>query len=58
MNLNELQELAISTAKEAGDFLNKSKPEKILFLSKTKFSLYLLVFRYNSLYVIKIYIGP
>ncbi len=28
MNLNELQELAISTAKEAGDFLNKSKPEK------------------------------
>ena len=28
MNLYELQELAISTAKEAGDFLNKSKPEK------------------------------
>ena len=28
MNLNELQQLAISTAKEAGDFLNKSKPEK------------------------------
>ena len=28
MNLNELQELAIRTAKEAGDFLNKSKPEK------------------------------
>ena len=28
MNLNKLQELAINTAKEAGDFLNKSKPEK------------------------------
>lgn len=28
MNLNELQELAISIAKEAGDFLNKSKLEK------------------------------
>jgi len=28
MNLNELQDLAISTAKEAGNFLNKSKLEK------------------------------
>ena len=28
MNLNELQELAICAAKEAGDFLNQSKLEK------------------------------
>ena len=28
MNLNELKDLAISSAKQAGDFLNKSKLEK------------------------------